>query len=134
MKFFLPESAIDQHIAILGKTGSSKTWTAKLLVDHVVKLKRQVCVLDYLPGHGVREKERRRMKGQYKSRRQQILAEARQLKDSPKELALAAAFIGACAERDRTLEILRVHGLKNTADAICAKSIHDVLNEGSDDE
>lgn len=44
--FFLPKTALDQHIAILGKTGSGKTWTAKLVVEHVLKQHRQVCVLD----------------------------------------------------------------------------------------
>lgn len=46
MTFFLPEAALDQHIAILGKTGSGKTWTAKLIVEHVLRRKRQVCILD----------------------------------------------------------------------------------------
>jgi len=46
MSFFLPKAAIDQHIAILGKTGSGKTFTAKLIVEHVLNQNRQVCVLD----------------------------------------------------------------------------------------
>lgn len=33
MKHLIPEAALSQHIAILGKTGSGKTSTAKLYRD-----------------------------------------------------------------------------------------------------
>jgi len=46
MSFFLPQAAVDQHVAILGKTGSGKTSTGKLLVEHVVASGARVCVLD----------------------------------------------------------------------------------------
>jgi len=46
MAFPIPESALDQHIAILGKTGSGKTFTAKGITEHLLTRKRQVCVLD----------------------------------------------------------------------------------------
>ncbi len=46
MSFFIPKPALDQHIAILGKTGSGKTFTAKLIVEHVLRQHRQVCVVD----------------------------------------------------------------------------------------
>lgn len=42
----LPEAALAQHIAILGKTGSGKTSTAKLIVEQVVAGKARVCILD----------------------------------------------------------------------------------------
>lgn len=35
-----------QHIAILGKTGSGKTYAAKGIVEHLLKHGRQTCVLD----------------------------------------------------------------------------------------
>jgi len=43
---FLPPNALEQHIAILGKTGSGKTSTGKLLVEHVAREGARVCVLD----------------------------------------------------------------------------------------
>lgn len=46
MKFCVPEQILGQHIAILGKTGSGKTSTEKLLVEHVVASDFRVCVLD----------------------------------------------------------------------------------------
>lgn len=36
----------DQHSAIVGKTGSGKTWAAKGIVERLLKRDRQVCVLD----------------------------------------------------------------------------------------
>ena len=42
----LPEAALLQHIAVLGKTGSGKTSTAKLAVEQVVAEDFRVCVLD----------------------------------------------------------------------------------------
>ena len=46
MTFFLPEQALNQHIAILGKTGSGKTYCAKAIVEHILPRKIQVCILD----------------------------------------------------------------------------------------
>jgi hypothetical protein len=48
MKFPLPDAALGQHIAILGKTGSGKSTTAKGCVEHIVKTMSgaRVCVLD----------------------------------------------------------------------------------------
>ncbi len=40
------EKLLAQHIAVLGKTGSGKTCTAKLLVEQVVESGARVCVLD----------------------------------------------------------------------------------------
>ncbi len=45
-KFPIPELALEQHIACLGKTGSGKTSTAKLIIEHVVAEGYRVCVLD----------------------------------------------------------------------------------------
>lgn len=42
----VPAGILDQHVAVLGKTGSGKTSTAKLLVEHVVANGSRVCVLD----------------------------------------------------------------------------------------
>lgn len=46
MKFPLPSAALEHHTAILGKTGSGKTSTAKLLVEQVVASGARVCILD----------------------------------------------------------------------------------------
>lgn len=42
----IPEAALSQHIAIVGKVGSGKTYTAKGLVETMLDAKRRVCVLD----------------------------------------------------------------------------------------
>lgn len=48
MKFPIPDTALAQHIAVLGMTGSGKTSTEKLLIEHVVAGGARVCVLDTL--------------------------------------------------------------------------------------
>lgn len=45
-KFPIPQTALEQHTAVLGKTGSGKTSTSKLIVEHVVADGDRVCVLD----------------------------------------------------------------------------------------
>jgi uncharacterized protein len=42
----LPDKAMDNHIAILGKTGSGKTYTAKGLVERLLEKKKRVCIID----------------------------------------------------------------------------------------
>jgi len=42
----IPEKALLNHIAILGKTGSGKTYTAKGIAEHLLREKRRVCVID----------------------------------------------------------------------------------------
>jgi uncharacterized protein len=42
----IPAAALAQHVAVLGKTGSGKTTTAKLAVEQVVAAGARVCVLD----------------------------------------------------------------------------------------
>ncbi len=46
MPFTLPDAALSQHVAILGKTGSGKSSTAKLAVEQVVADDFRVCILD----------------------------------------------------------------------------------------
>jgi len=46
MKLPIPAAALAQHTAILGKTGSGKTTTAKVVIEHVVDEGARVCVLD----------------------------------------------------------------------------------------
>jgi hypothetical protein len=46
MTFPLPEKAIANHTAVLGKTGAGKTSTEKLIVEHVVDEGHRVCILD----------------------------------------------------------------------------------------
>lgn len=42
----IPEAALNQHIAIIGKTGSGKSYAAKGIVERLLKSGRQVCVVD----------------------------------------------------------------------------------------
>ncbi|HLO41656.1 MAG TPA: DUF87 domain-containing protein, partial [Phycisphaerales bacterium] len=44
--FHFPDPALTQHIAILGKTGSGKTYTAKSIVEQLLTLERRVVVID----------------------------------------------------------------------------------------
>lgn len=46
MKEIIPAKALDQHIAILGKTGSGKTFAAKGVVEGLLVRDRQACILD----------------------------------------------------------------------------------------
>lgn len=39
--------AADQHMAIIGKTGSGKSYAARRVVEHLLDLDRRVCILDY---------------------------------------------------------------------------------------
>lgn len=42
----IPDAALDAHIAILGKTGGGKSYTARGLVERLLDHERRVCVLD----------------------------------------------------------------------------------------
>lgn len=46
MKLQVPVEILQQHVAVLGKTGSGKTSTAKLAIEQVVAEGARVCVLD----------------------------------------------------------------------------------------
>lgn len=46
MTFKIPAGVLTQHVAVLGKTGSGKTSTAKLMVEQVVAGDARVCILD----------------------------------------------------------------------------------------
>ena len=45
-KVELPDAALSQHVAILGKTGSGKTYTAKGVVEQLLHLHRRVVIVD----------------------------------------------------------------------------------------
>ena len=42
----VPLEALSQHLAIVGKTGTGKTYMAKGLVEWLLDLERRVCVID----------------------------------------------------------------------------------------
>lgn len=42
----IPAAALAQHIAVLGKTGSGKTYAAKGIVEGLLESRRQVCIID----------------------------------------------------------------------------------------
>lgn len=42
----IPDDALNQHIAILGKTGSGKTYAAKGIVERLLDERRQVVIID----------------------------------------------------------------------------------------
>ena len=45
-RFPIPDAALTQHTAVLGKTGSGKTTTAKGIVEHLAEQGARVCILD----------------------------------------------------------------------------------------
>lgn len=55
MKHPIPDAALAQHIAILGKTGSGKTYAAKGVVENLLRDGARVCVIDPTGAwHGLR--------------------------------------------------------------------------------
>jgi hypothetical protein len=47
-KIIIPDAALQQHIAVLGKTGAGKTATAKLAIEQIVDAGGRVCIMDPL--------------------------------------------------------------------------------------
>lgn len=55
MKQVIPQAALAQHIAILGKTGSGKTYAAKGIVEGILEDAGRVCIIDPTGAwHGLR--------------------------------------------------------------------------------
>jgi hypothetical protein len=55
MKITIPEAALSQHIAILGKTGSGKTYAAKGVAEGLLDVDARVCIIDPTGAwHGLR--------------------------------------------------------------------------------
>jgi hypothetical protein len=55
MQHAIPTAALEQHIAILGKTGSGKTYAAKGVVESILSEGGRVCVIDPTGAwHGLR--------------------------------------------------------------------------------
>jgi hypothetical protein len=40
------DAVVERHLAVLGKTGSGKTYTAKGIVERLIRRRRRVCVID----------------------------------------------------------------------------------------
>ena len=45
-KLVIPEKVLDQHSVVLGKTGAGKSSTLRHIVEHLLSLKKRVCVID----------------------------------------------------------------------------------------
>lgn len=46
MKFILPEGILTQHVIVLGKTGAGKSSAVRVMVEHLLRQKKRVCVID----------------------------------------------------------------------------------------
>src|SRR5712672_3589007 len=46
MKFILPEEALQQHLVVLGKTGSGKSSVLRYIVEHLLRQNKRVCIID----------------------------------------------------------------------------------------
>lgn len=42
----IPEAALEDHIAVLGRTGSGKTYASKSIVEYLLDRQRQLCIVD----------------------------------------------------------------------------------------
>ncbi len=42
----IPEAALQQHLAVLGKTGSGKTFAVKGIVEHLLAEQKRVGIVD----------------------------------------------------------------------------------------
>jgi len=45
-KLLIPEAALTQHVIVLGKTGSGKSSKLRVLVEHLLRQDRPVCIID----------------------------------------------------------------------------------------
>jgi hypothetical protein len=46
MKLCIPEKILDQHVAVLGKTGAGKSSALRHLAEHLLDRKKRVCIID----------------------------------------------------------------------------------------
>lgn len=46
MSLVFPARALDQHLVVLGKTGSGKSSALRHIVEHLLAHKKRVCVID----------------------------------------------------------------------------------------
>ncbi len=46
MKLCIPEKILDQHVAVLGKTGAGKSSALRHLAEHLLAKKKRVCIID----------------------------------------------------------------------------------------
>ena len=66
--------------------------------------------------------------GFYKTRKHQLRATVKDYPNSARKLAMEAALIGAIAERERTLAILRGLGLHQAVNAVMRLSCKDIFD------
>ena len=43
----IPDAVLTQHLAVLGKTGSGKSYLTRSIVERLLDAGRRVCIVDY---------------------------------------------------------------------------------------
>lgn len=120
MSFLIPTKAIDQHIAILGKTGSGKSYTARGIVEHLLTQSRQVCIVDPTGAHwGLRLGENGKSRppddaGQMTKGERQILAALIQYPEGLRREQLTVLTGYKRSSRDTYIQRLRERGYCST--------------------